>query len=117
MLDMISKIILVLFVIIGLTEFCRILIMWLYRPKHSEKITIVVSIHGHQEDAEFILRSAVEKVRWMGGPEQKQLICVDCGMDDETRKICQMISNQYSFVEICNAQNLTARLEQKFANT
>jgi len=116
-LDMISKIIIALFVIIGLTEFCRTLIMWLYKPRHAEKITIIVPIEGHEEEAELILKSAVEKMRWMGGQGKKQLICVDCGMDDETREICTIICNRYPFVEICNVQQLAVRLEQKFANT
>lgn len=116
MLDIISKIILVLFVIIGLTEFCRVLIMWLYKPRHANTITLVVPIWGHEEDAEFILKSAVEKIKWMGGPEQKQLICLDYDMDDETKAICKTICNRYPFVEICTEQELTQRLEQKFAN-
>ncbi|HEX3038559.1 MAG TPA: hypothetical protein VHO94_06165 [Oscillospiraceae bacterium] len=114
---MISKIVIVLFVIIGLTEFCRVIVMWLYKPRHAKEITMIVPIEGHEEDAEFILKSAAEKMRWMGGKEQKRLICIDCGMDDETKETCKMICNQYSFVEICNAQQLAARLEQKFANT
>lgn len=117
MLDIISKIFIVLFVIIGLTEFCRVLIMWLYKPRHAKKLTMIVTMGGHEEDAEFIMKSAVEKLRWMGGPEQKQLICLDIGMDDETKEVCQMICSRYPFVEICNVDQLTAQVEQKFANT
>jgi hypothetical protein len=86
--------------------------MWLYKPRHAKKMTMIVTMGGHEEDAEFIMKSAVEKLRWMGGPEQKQLICLDIGMDDETKEVCQMICSRYPFVEICSVEQLTARVEQ-----
>lgn len=117
MLDIICKIILVFLVIIGLTELSRVFIMWLYKPNFTETITMVVTMQGHDESAEFRLKSAIEKLRWMGGPEKKRLICIDSGMDEETREIAEKICEHYPFVEICSSDQFAAQFEQKFANT
>lgn len=59
---------------------------------------VIIPIGGHKEDIEFILREAVNKVRWKN--ENHEIICVDKGMDEETQKICKLMSKDYNFVHL-----------------
>lgn len=47
---------------------------------------MVVPIRGHDEEAEIVLRHAAARVKWAGGGRFKKVVCLDCGMDDETKK-------------------------------
>ena len=47
------------------------------------------------------LRAAVQRLKWMGGREEKQVLCLDCGMDGETRRICEAMAREYDIIELC----------------
>lgn len=70
---------------------------------------IVVPVTGHDEEAEFVLRSAAQRAKWMGGKDEKRVLCVDCGMDEETRHICETICREYRFMEIVTPEELGSR--------
>lgn len=60
--------------------------------------SIVICFDGHKEDAEFILRKAIIDAKWNN--KNDNIICADNGMDEETRKICQLICKDYKFVHL-----------------
>ena len=67
---------------------------------------IVVPIGEHREEAETILRSAVLRLRWLGVGEPGEILCVDCGMDEETRRICEAVCRESPFVQILKAEEI-----------
>ena len=56
------------------------------------------------ENAEYILRSAAAKVKWISRGRNDCVICLDCGMDDETKRICQKICRDYGFAKLLTKQ-------------
>lgn len=66
--------------------------------EESSEQDVIIPIGGHREDVEFILREAVSKIRWKN--KNHEIICVDKGMDEETQKICKLMSKDYTFVHL-----------------
>lgn len=94
----------VFFLIVGLVDCCRVMVHWLLRPTGSGRVTMLLNFEGHNEEAEYILRSAAERICWMGGKEEKKILCVDRGMDQETREICERLAREYPFIYICEGE-------------
>jgi hypothetical protein len=111
MLEIIAKIIFALLAIVGIADIFRTFIFWLLQSNSQGKLYLIVSINGHEERAELILTSAIERLKWMKGKEKK-LICLNKGMDEETKKVCGIISAQNPGVEICTPEELPNILDQ-----
>lgn len=105
-MDLLGKGLLVFFLIMGLVETCRLLLLWLLRPEKMEEAALVVPLTGHVEDAEYLLRSAAQSFQWDRSRCPKRLICVDGGMDQETKEICLHLQRELPFLEICSPQEL-----------
>ncbi len=111
MLEIIAKIIFVLLSIVGIAEIFRIFMFWLLRSDNHGKLYLIISIHGHDEGAEITLSSAIERLKWIKG-EDKKIICLNKGMDEETRKVCGIISAQNPGMEVCTPEELPDILNQ-----
>jgi hypothetical protein len=92
----------ILLMILGLVEVFRALTLQLLRTKGGNRLMMIVPIHGHNEEAELLLRSAATRVKWMDGVRRQRVICLDCGMDDETKEICEAVCRDYGFMEVCS---------------
>ena len=57
----------------------------------------------------IVLRSAAQRAKWMGGKDEKRVFCVDCGMEEETRRICETVCREYRFMEIITPEELGVR--------
>ncbi|MCY1714204.1 hypothetical protein [Caproiciproducens galactitolivorans] len=106
MLEIIGKLFFVFLAILGAVEIVRSFIAWLLRPTHhAGKLYLVIPIEGHDEEAEMLLESGIEKLKWIRG-EEKTLVCLDKGMDEETGKVCGIIANRNPGVVICKPEEL-----------
>ncbi len=112
-MDLLGKGFLVFFLIMGLVETCRLLLLWLLRPEKMEEAALVVPLTGHVEDAEYLLRSAAQSFQWDRTRCPKRLLCVDGGMDQETREICLHLQRELPFLEICTPEELKEKLFPK----
>ena len=112
-MDLLGKGFLVFFLIMGLVETCRLLLLWLLRPEKMEEAALVVPLTGHVEDAEYLLRSAAQSFQWDRTRCPKRLLCVDGGMDQETKEICLHLQRELSFLEICTPEELKEKLFPK----
>lgn len=95
-----------LLAIIGVAELARWLWLYLLRSKKKGKIYFVFSFHGHEKEAEIALRGAVHRLRMYGGADEKKIICLDNGMDDETKQICDLTAKDTQMVEVCTEKEL-----------
>ena len=111
MLETIGSILVVLLAVVGAAQICRTLAQLVLRTKGDNNAMMIVPISGHNEEAELLLRSAAARIQWQQGRQLQQVICLDCGMDEETREVCTRISEDYPFMEVCSVQELQARLE------
>lgn len=100
MLDSIGILLGVLLSILGLVEVCRVITLWILRTKEENDAMMIVPIRGHNEEAELLLRSAAARAKWTGGSRLQRVICLDCGMDEETRVVCETLSQDFTFIEL-----------------
>lgn len=100
MLYIIRDVIIIALAVIGLVDLVRMVVLFFMRTKNDKNIFMVVPICGHEECAEILLRHAAARLKWMGGGRINKIICLDCEMDEETRKICEKVCEEYEFIEI-----------------
>lgn len=103
--------ILAFFAIIGICEFCRGIVQGITKSKDDKEIILIEPIFQKQEDAEYLLRSAAQKVMWMGRFAPDRVICLDCNMDKETKRLCQMVCNEYPFMELYTKDEMLKRID------
>lgn len=100
MLVFLGKVCLSLLLILGAVEAVRIFLRALLHTGKTGKIYFILAFRGHDEETELALRAAVQKLKWLGGGDEKKILCLDCGMDEETREICERLAEQYGIIEI-----------------
>lgn len=67
----------------------------------NEKLSIMlIPINGHNEQAEFILMNTIINLRFFKSYKDTIIVCLDLGMDKETRQICNIISSKYNYVYV-----------------
>ena len=99
-MKLLSVALLIIFAVIGIIYFVRDISYFLFRNKKDNSIMFVTPIDGECEDAEFMLRSAAAKVKWVSRGKNDFVICLDCDMSEETRKICENICREYGFARM-----------------
>jgi hypothetical protein len=90
------------FAVIGICEMLKGIVKIFTKSKDDKEIILIEPICNQQEDAEYLLRSAAQKVKWMGKNGPDRVICLDCNMDNETKKLCEMVCCDYPFMEMCS---------------
>lgn len=104
--------ILAFFSVVGICESLRGLVRFFTKSKDEKEIILIEPICNKQEDAEFLLRSAAQRVRWMGQNGPDKVICLDCNMDDETKRLCQMVCSDYPFMELYTKDEIFDKLDK-----
>lgn len=104
----VGTVLLVLLASVGLVEIVRSILFFFLSGREESGFVMVVPLCGHEEEAEYLLRSAAVKTRWMSGIKRRRVICLDCGMDGETRAVCEKICASCAFMEICSQKEFEA---------
>ena len=94
------------FAVIGICELCRGIVRIFTKSSYDREIILIEPICKKQEDAEYLLRSAAQRVKWMGKNAPDRVICLDCNMDEETKKLCQIVCKDYPFIEMCTLDEM-----------
>ena len=105
-------IVLIFFALIGVCGVCRGVVRGLNKPDNDREIILIEPIKCGQEDAEYLLRRAAQKVLWMGRHAPDRVIALDCNMDDGTRKLCRLVCGDYPFMELCTKEELRERINK-----
>lgn len=111
MFEIVIKVIFALFAVAGMAELFRALLFRLLKTRNPGKLYLVISFQGHDEEAELSLRSAAERLKWAGGADAL-LVCVDRGMDEETRKLCELVCGENPEILLCSEVELGKILAQ-----
>lgn len=98
--------ILIVFAVIGIIHIVKEVTYFLYRNKSQSNIIILTPIKGKNEDAEYILRGAAEKIKWLCKNRNDSILCIDCNMDEETRKICESLCREYGFIKLIDKSEI-----------
>ncbi len=99
MLTALRDIIFILLSLLGLVDLFRIIVCRLFKTKSDKNLIILVPVKSNSEDAEILLRSAAAKAMWVYSGAIERVICLDCGADEETKRICRRVCDEYSFME------------------
>lgn len=86
--------------IVGLVTVVKKLAMMILKCDEGSIVT-VIPIEGHCENVEYRIRCAYERANWSAA--DSQLICLDKGMDKETREICQRVCERFG-IEIIQSR-------------
>lgn len=84
-MNVVSAVFLVVFAVIGICAFVREFTIFLFRSRKNNTVMFVAPISGKCENAEYILRSAAARVKWISRGRNDCVICLDCGMDGGTK--------------------------------
>lgn len=109
-MEILSAVLLLAFAIIGVAALLRTITYYLFRYKKDNTIMLIAPMKGKCEDAEFILRSAAAKVKWVSRGKNDYVICLDCDMDDETKRICESICKEYGFAKMLSKKEFLEML-------
>ncbi len=86
---------------IGVTEIIRSVILWLLRIKtKGDYCYIVLPLDKTCTDAENRIRAAAAQIKWSDSGGAQTIICLDCGMDEETRAVCEKTAADYDMIAI-----------------
>ena len=86
-MNVVSAVFLVVFAVIGICAFVREITIFLFRHRKNNTVMFVAA-----------------KVKWISRGRNDCVICLDCGMDDETKRICQKICRDYGFAKLLTKQ-------------
>ena len=94
--------------VLGAAELTRILALWWHKPMAETKCSVVVIPEG-AEDCEYAVRTAAERLRWLGG-ESRRLVCVNLTDDPEIDRICRYLLLQYPYLRLSKTEDLVYHL-------
>ena len=115
MLEVIFSVVMLFLAVIGLIEFIKIISLAIFRAKSDKNAILVVPMSGCSEEAEIILRSAISRAKWLGRADNGKIFCVDFNMDEETRKICDIICQECEFLYVCSPDEFIEHMKKEIS--
>lgn len=113
MLEVVLSIFVLCLAIVGIIEVFKVISFSFFNKKDNNgEIIIVIPFNGHNEDAEMILRNAISDAKWLSSMSNRKIVCLDLGMDNETKKICEIISEEQDLVEIYSPEEFNKAMKQ-----
>lgn len=113
MLEVVLSIFVLCLAVVGLVEVGRVISISFFNKNDNDGNAIfLIPIYGHNEEAEMILRSAISNASWLSNMGNRRIVCLDLGMDDETYRICEIISKKSEMVEIYSLEEFNEVMEQ-----
>lgn len=114
MLQIIAGTLLAFFAIVGAAEMFRSLCTFLLKPRGSN-ITYLVVSRGNDEQIEYIIRSLVFRAGLLNAVcKSPYIVVIDQNMNDETKKICDILSKELGCIKVCKTNELQAILSRDF---
>lgn len=100
------------FAVVGVANIIMSLVYYLTKIKDDSSMLLVIPKIDDQIDAELVLRSAAAKVRRLGKNHPQQVICINDGLDDETKKICEYVCKDYSYIKMMSSDELSKLIKR-----
>lgn len=112
MLEVIFSLVILFLSTVGLIEIFRIIFVSLNKSELNKNIITLLPIYGHVEDIEMLLRSAKYDEINFDSKNNRHIMCLDLGMDDETRRICEIFSQENENIDLCSLKEFNDIMEQ-----
>lgn len=114
-MNIIGICIITVFAILGLSEFIRSIVMLICKKTAPKEFSIlIIPIKEDCEQAEYILRSAAQQVRFSKKNIIKKIVCVLEKPDVQTEKICFAVCKEYPFMEVAHLNELKYVLRKNY---
>ncbi len=100
MLCIAASVFLLIFAVLGVVYLINEIIFCATSVKNDKNFLLITGLNDDPENAELLLRSAAARMKWLGRGFSSCIICLDNGMNEETRKICEAVCRENEFMEI-----------------
>ena len=107
-MNVISAVILAVLAVIGASTVIKAFSQWLFRVREDCSVLLITPVDS-AENAEMVLRSAASRLNW-GRSRSDCAVCLDCDIDDETRRICETVCREYGFLRLMTKEELREEL-------
>ena len=95
-----------IFAIVGFTEIISYLIFRIMSVKNECSTMLITPVNIHS-DYEFIVRSAIEKTKWMGNFRPQKIIIVTENLSKEAINDIKSLTYGYDFIKIIDKKCLS----------
>lgn len=113
MLEVVLSIFVLCLAVVGLVEVFRAVALLPFNKNDIDSNAILlIPICGHNEEIEMILRNAISNAKWLSSMSNQKIVCLDLGMDAETKRICEIICEECELVEIYSLKDFNNAIEQ-----
>lgn len=85
--------------IFAVAQLVRLISLKLFYPATNDRILTVIPIDEKIHDAEFLLRSAVIRMRWLG-IKNSMIIALDNGADEANSQVCRIMEKTYPEISV-----------------
>lgn len=86
--------------ITGLAEATKYIAMRFLNIKSNNGILVIPTDNYTDENTEFMLRSCISKIRWMGKSRPERVIILSSKGSIYKEKVCTLIKREYEYPEI-----------------
>lgn len=109
-MSLLSSIILVVLAVTGAASIVEYISQKLFSSRDNQLTVFVAPIKGSAANAEQLLRITAAKLNSCRF-KQAYAVCLDCGMDVKTRKICERICEDYGNIELMSKREFARKFE------
>ena len=109
-MSLLSSIILVVLAVTGAASIVEYISQRLFSSRDNQLTVFVAPLKDGSENAEQLLRITAAKLN-SGRFKQSYAVCLDCGMEDKTRKICEKICEDYGNIELMSKSEFARKFE------
>lgn len=106
--QIITPIILVVFVLLGVIYVLQAITMLIMKPPAEYDYSLIIPISGHHEDIEYLTRSVIERSGWCSGKTSFDIILLNCGADEETLELCRQICNHDESILLVDREDISS---------
>ena len=100
--------------VIGLSDLIRTFSTWILSGGRRQHIISIVPCKGHEEDVEYMVKSIYAQLKQQHPCKSCRIILADSGVDEETKKACELLSEELECVSFCPQECISEILQEKF---
>lgn len=110
MMEIILNVALLCLVLIGAVSIMHKIALKMVMPHRPQDLLLLLPISEKNEELELVLRNADLRARIFGGKLCRKVLVLDCGMDTESRKICEAACRDSDAMILCGCDELSELL-------
>lgn len=106
MIEIILNTALLCLVLVGAVSLMHTVALKMMTPSHPQNLTLIMPVSTKDDELELALRSIRLRSQIYGERFCENVIILDCGMDAESRKICDAICTDTDSMTVCGCDEL-----------